>query len=196
MVIHEFNSDMMKSIAYIIPYFGLFPNMFPLWLISCRNNPTVDWLIFTDDKRSFDYPINVHVTYMQFVELKGLVQSRFDYKINMENPYKLCDYRIAYGDIFSDYLTGYDFWGYCDIDLIWGDIRHFLTADVLEKYDKIGFQGHSTLIKNTDYYRTLYKHTLKDGSSFKAVAESARNWLADEKFFNRLFEELKIPFYK
>ena len=41
----------MTTILYIVPYFGKFPRLFPVWLHSCANNPTVNWLILTDDKR-------------------------------------------------------------------------------------------------------------------------------------------------
>ena len=43
----------MTTILYIVPYFGKFPRLFPVWLHSCANNPTVNWLILTDDKRDF-----------------------------------------------------------------------------------------------------------------------------------------------
>lgn len=56
----------MKSIVYIVLYFGKFPSIFPLWLNSCRNNPTIDWLIFTDDHSCFNYPQNVRVEYTTF----------------------------------------------------------------------------------------------------------------------------------
>lgn len=57
----------MKSIVYIVLYFGKFPSIFPLWLNSCRNNPTIDWLIFTDDHSCFNYPQNVRVEYTSVV---------------------------------------------------------------------------------------------------------------------------------
>ena len=51
----------MKKIAIIVPYFGEFPNYFPLFLNSCRYNPTVDWLLVTDIADPVDYPQNVRV---------------------------------------------------------------------------------------------------------------------------------------
>ena len=36
------------SIAIVLPYFGKLPNYFPLFLESCRKNPTVNWLFYTD----------------------------------------------------------------------------------------------------------------------------------------------------
>ena len=69
----------------------------------------------------------------------------------LHKPYKLCDYRICYGAVFQDFIKNYDFWGFCDIDLLWGNIRTFITEGILNKYDKIGFQGHSTLVRNIDF---------------------------------------------
>ena len=121
----------MKSIAFVIPYFGKFPNYFSLWLQSCRNNPTIDWLLFTDSNEKYDYPKNVKVTLIQFGELRDKIQNLFDFEISLLKPYKLCDFRPSYGEIFKEQLVGYDYWGFCDIDLIWGDLRKFLTDDLL-----------------------------------------------------------------
>ncbi len=49
----------MKTICYIVPYFGKLPKNFPLWLVGCEANPTIDWIIYTDDKTSYSYPKNV-----------------------------------------------------------------------------------------------------------------------------------------
>ena len=106
----------MKTIAYIIPYFGKLPEMFDLWLKSCALNPTIDWLLFTNDKTEHQYPNNVKVTYMTFTELVSKIQSKFPFKILVPSPYRLCDYKVAYGHIFEEELNNYDYWGYCDLD--------------------------------------------------------------------------------
>ena len=123
----------MKKIAYILPYFGHLPKEFGFWLISCQMNSTVDWLLFTDDRTKFNYPPNVKVTYCTFEDIKNKAQACFDFPIVLNRPYKLCDYKAAYGDIFKNELTGYDYWGMCDLDLVWGNIREFLTDEILEK---------------------------------------------------------------
>ena len=69
----------MKTICYIIPYFGKLPINFDLWLNSCATNPTINWLIFTNDKRTFNYPQNVRVEYMEFDDFKKKVQNHFDF---------------------------------------------------------------------------------------------------------------------
>jgi hypothetical protein len=37
---------------------------------------------------------------------------------------------VAYGEIFANELHEYDFWGFSDIDLIWGNIRNFYTEEL------------------------------------------------------------------
>ena len=47
------------------------------------------------------------------------------------------------------FVKKYDFWGYCDLDLIFGDIRKFVNEEVLNTYEKIYNRGHLTLFKNS-----------------------------------------------
>lgn len=39
---------MVNKICLIVCYFGTFPDMFGVWVQSCRKNPEFDFLIFTD----------------------------------------------------------------------------------------------------------------------------------------------------
>lgn len=147
----------MKKCCFVIPYFGKFNSYFQFFLDSCRKNPSFEWLIFTDDKRLFRYPDNVHVVYCTFESIRKRIQKQYDFPISLEKPYKLCDYRLAYGEIFADELRGYDFWGFCDTDMIFGQLNHFITEVVLKSYDRILARGHLTLFRNTTFLRELYK---------------------------------------
>ena len=138
----------MKSIAFVIPYYGKFPLYFEYFLKSCENNASIEWLIFTDIKTDEIYPSNVHHIEMTFEELRAYVQNGFDFEISLDTPYKLCDFKPAYGYIFREYLQNYDFWGYCDADVIFGDIRKFIPDAYLDEYDKIGHLGHMSIFKN------------------------------------------------
>lgn len=185
----------MKKISFVIPYFGKFPSLFKIWLLTCAKNPTIDWLIFTDDRTPFNYPQNVKVTYCSFDEMRQRIQSNFDFKISLEKAYKLCDFRVAYGEIFKEELKDYDFWGYCDIDLLWGNIREFYTDDVLEKFEKIGFQGHSSLYKNTEKISSFYK-TQVDGCPFyKEILSTPKNWLFDENIICKMYDLKDIKYF-
>ena len=90
----------MKTIAFILPYFGKLPNNFDLWLKSCRYNETIDFLVFTDDKTAFKYPKNVKVFYCSFQEIKVRIQENFQFKINIEKHWNLSLFKPAYGQIF------------------------------------------------------------------------------------------------
>lgn len=179
----------MKSIIFIVPYFGHFNNYFEIWLNSCAHNPTIDWLIFTDCKDEHNYPENVKVVYTTFADIRARFQSFYDFPISLEKPYKLCDFKPAYGEVFYDYIKDYDFWGYCDTDLIWGDIRHFITDDVLSRYPKIGFYGHCSLFKNDEAINSIYKNKYSDLPDYKQVFSSSLSFCFDEycmsEFFNR-----------
>lgn len=185
----------MKSIIYIIPYFGKLPLLFPVWLESCRRNPTVNWLILTDDHTGYDYPDNVTVVYCEFTTLQDKIQSTFTFPVTIDVPYRLCDFKVAYGLIFAEYIRGYDFWGFCDIDLIWGDIRSFYTESLLNEYNKIGYQGHSTLFRNTDKINNLFLTSLGE-ECFSKLIKSNKNEFIDEDFINRLFEANGIAIYR
>ena len=139
----------MKKCCFIIPYFGKLPNYFPLFLKTCKWNTDFNWLVFTDDKQELDYPENVFVIYMTFENLRQLVNSKFDFQVSLATPYKLCDFKPAYGYIFEEYLKDYKFWGHCDIDTLMGHLSNFITDEMLDNYDKIFCLGHLILYKNT-----------------------------------------------
>lgn len=132
----------------ILPYFGKFNSYFKLWLLSCENNSDFDWLIITDVQIEEKIPKNVKVINMSFDEFKSKLQKKFDFKIRLNKPYKLCDYKQFYGYIFEDDLRNYDYWGYCDCDLIFGNIRNFISQTIQNDYDKLLRTGHLSLIRN------------------------------------------------
>lgn len=145
----------MKSIVLIIPYFGKLPSYFPAWKASALNNPTVDFLFFTDIDELQDEQ-NIKTQHLSFEDFKLLIQNKFDFPICLEKPYKLCDYKPTYGYVLQDYIKGYDFWGHCDIDLIFGDIRHFITDEILKNHRKILEHGHFTLYHNDEDTNTVF----------------------------------------
>ena len=144
------------SICVIGVYFGNLPKYFNLWLKSCKHNPSIDFLIITDNELH-NLPANVHSVKMTLDEMKERAEKAVGFEVVLDRPYKCCDYKIIYGLIFKDYLEKYDFWGHCDFDLIFGDIRHFATDDVLEKNDKIFDLGHLSLYRNTEAVNNRYK---------------------------------------
>ena len=180
----------MKSIVFIVPFFGHFNNYFDIWLNSCKHNPTINWIIFTDCMDEHSYPSNVTIVKTTFEELRDSFQSHFDFKISLEKPYKLCEYRPAYGDLFYDYIKDYDFWGYCDIDLIWGDIRKFITDEMLSQYEKVGNRGHCCLMRNNEKMRKAYLYESNSMVTHKDAFSSDLAYCFDEqKAFGKYCKE-------
>lgn len=187
----------MKSIAYLVPYFGCLPKGFDLWLISAGANPSINWIIFTDDHTDYRYPANVKVIYQTYDLFVDRIRAHFDFPVCIDRPWKLCEFRPAYGEIFSSELEGYDFWGHCDLDLLWGDIRSFITDDILSRYEKIGFQGHSTLYKNTPDVNRRYKEVVPDaGIDYRDIFSSAEGHCFDEVGMCSIYDHLRLPYYR
>lgn len=146
----------MTKVALVFCYFGKFPNYFHLFLDSCRRNDSIDFIFFTDCEYS-PFPDNVFFHNTSFEELKKRIANNFDFDIKLNTPYKLCDFKPAFGEIFSEELKGYDFWGHADVDMIFGNLRDFLTEDIFQSYNKIYQFGHLTLYRNTAENNALYK---------------------------------------
>lgn len=168
----------MKKIALVLPYFGKFKNYFPLWVNSCRNNPTIDWFIYTDQSFDFLLPANIFVKKISFNQFKEKLQNIFDFTICLDKPYKLCDFKPTYGLALKEELKNYDFWGYCDCDLIFGDIRKFVTEEILNKYDKLFTRGHFSLYKNTEEVNSFFKK--QQYHDYKEVLQSPKSFAFDE----------------
>lgn len=183
----------MKKCCFIIPYFGKFPNYFPLFLRSCSYNKDFNWLIFTDDKTPYEYPENVKVIYTEFQEIRRYVDKALGMHVALEKPYKFCDLKPTYGYLFQSYLKDYAFWGHCDIDLIFGKISHFINDDIFRNYDKIGCLGHFTLYKNTPEINSMFMHSLNGEELYKEFFSTPTACIFDEEWndknINAIFRE-------
>lgn len=170
------------KIRLVVPWYGKLPPYFLLWLDSCSQNDMLDFLFVTDeDLSSYNIPENVHILVESFQKLKQRFQKLFDFQIALNQPYKLCDFRPVYGLAFQDELKGFDFWGYCDIDLIFGNVSKFLTDDILSQYDKIFEYGHFMLYRNTKRMRIMYQSRGSD-FSYREVYIHDEGFAFDEMF--------------
>lgn len=162
----------MNRIALIFPYYGKYPNYFKLWIKTAEYNPQVDFLFFTDKMPEQECPSNIIWHNMSFAKLKEIIQTKFpELKIVLDKPYKICDYRPAFGTIYEEFLNGYDFWGHCDPDIIWGRLDHFITNEMLDQYERIYTRGHLSLYKNNEKMNNIFRinHGYKDCYDYKYV---------------------------
>ncbi len=137
----------MHKIRFIIPYFGKLRSDFCFWLKSAEHNASIDFLIFTDQEICTANK-NITVIKCELPFIEKIAKQKIWECCRINHPYKLCDYKTAYGELFQDYLQGYDFWGHCDVDLVFGNIRNYITDDILDNHDRIGVEGFFTLYRN------------------------------------------------
>lgn len=177
-------SKQTKACCFVVPYFGKLPNYFSAFLKSCETNGDFDWIIITDDTYKYNYPNNVKVIYMSFDDMKQKVQLKFSFKVNLDNPKKLCDFKPAYGYIFEEELIQYRYWGYCDLDQFFGNLKKFIPIQFLEKFDKLFALGHMTIYKNTYEINRLFMKPLKvevNGiNNVKDIFTNSNNFAFDE----------------
>ncbi|MGX5108180.1 DUF6625 family protein [Enterobacter cloacae] len=150
----------MNKIALIVVYFGPFPNYFKLWIKSAKKNNLIDFYIITDQVENDQRDGNLYYIKKEFAQFKSQAQRHFDFKISLSKPYKTCDFRPAFGIIFSDIISKYDFWGHTDIDVILGSINHFISDETLTTFNKIYSHGHLTIYKNTTKMNNLFLRSI------------------------------------
>jgi hypothetical protein len=193
-----------QKITIIIPFFGKLPCVASLFFFSCRYNKNLHFLLFTDQPKPKGLPSNVEYYSFSLQGFNQLASMKLGQRINIRYPYKLCDFKPMYGIIWEEYLYDSTFWGYCDMDLIFGDSKEFLTKDLLDNFDVItarkdSLAGNFTLYKNNDVLKQLF---YKSDSWEKIVQNSLWVHSFPEKFkskgrpvSNNLFYRLKKSFF-
>ena len=192
---------MSHSIVLICPYFGVInKSIHSLWLQGCAANPEIIYLLLTDDEEALKMPMpeNVKGILMRWDECVALVRSKFEFDIVLNNPYKLCDYRPAYGFIFKDFIAGFDFWGHTDSgDTLYGDLRKFLTNELLNQYDKIHIFGHMSLYRNTEEANMRFAIPAQSGLTIQDIFTVDETVCFDDMYqkasINRLYQEGGFP---
>ena len=81
---------------------------------------------------------NIEFKPMDLAQLNNLASEKLGFRIQ-KWTYSQADLQPAYGVIFDEYIQGFDFWGHFDIDVVWGDIRSFITEEILKNYQIISF---------------------------------------------------------
>jgi hypothetical protein len=171
----------MKKISIIVFYFGKFPWYHDFFISSCLKNPDVDFLVFSDNFSEERVSQNIRQIPFSVADFNRLATQKLGIEIAVRSGLKICDLRPAFGVIFEDFLKDADFWGYSDTDLILGNVRGFLTVDILENYDFISVKdqypsGFFAVLRNTEKINRLFTKS-KDYKALFAVPE------------NTLFEE-------
>lgn len=167
----------MKSIVIIFPYFGKLPVQYKMWRASALYNKTIDFMFFTD--ADVEPAGNIIVHKMKFEEFRQIIQAVFDFPIVLDRPYKLCEYKQAYGYALQKYIPKYDYWGFGDLDLVYGDIRCFITDEVL-KYKFILGWGHLTIMRNDENTNSYFMKQVPGYQNYKDAFTTSNITFFDE----------------
>ena len=173
---------MKNKTALIIVYFGQVPSFINLFLKGCERNRDIDFLFFTDwDWTKLPSLCNVMNIPFSMQQFNKKATEKCGIDINVNVGYKLCDLKPAWPHILEEYVLGYDFVGYCDIDLIFGRINRFFTEDV-KKYADIFtitreyLSGALTIFRNTPRIFRLYQ----EAKGWKDIFQDPRHFAFDE----------------
>jgi hypothetical protein len=151
-----------NKIILLLPYFGKWPEYLNLYFKGCELNQWLDILFITDCEIPEKYPPNVKFIKSNLSIVSNLIAENLGLSgFSLPFSYKLCDFKPSYGCIFKEYIKGYDYWGYGDIDLIYGDLKSKVIHEMEQGFDIISARaeivsGSFTLIKNNKYNNQLY----------------------------------------
>ncbi len=133
----------------ICPYFGPFPEWFDLFLAD-----------FIRTMRPQGYDLLLDTDLPSFKE-------RVRQKLGIDCPIvrgsaKAWDYRGSLGVLYSEEIKGFDFWGHCDFDVVWGDISKWASDYELSSLDVYSSHneyvcGCFSLYRNQPLVNDLFK---------------------------------------
>lgn len=172
----------LKSIAIIACWYGKYPWYFSYFIHSCKFNPTIDFYLVTDNSEIIpNKPDNVIIINKSMEEFKKNASDKLRFDVKFDDAYKICDFKPAYGFLFPEIIEKYDFWGQCDLDVIFGNVRNFFTAEMLSQYDFISLRhdyatGCFMLFRNNELMKTFFMKS-KD---YKRVFSESRHYCFDE----------------
>lgn len=167
-------------VTVIIPYFGRLPDYFEYFLLGCSWNPCIKVLLFTDQFITQKLPSSVEVRTFTLRDFSRLASRQLSIEVDLKRAYKVCDFRPAFGLIFSEYLTEAPFWGFGDLDVLWGNLSAFLaplfaTHDVMSMR-KYWISGSLCVLRNCEAVNRAFEQN-KD---WRQVFVSEENCLFDE----------------
>eukprot|EP00937_MAST-01D_sp_MAST-1D-sp2_P002069 g2069.t1 len=184
-------------------------------MASCRRNPDVQWITVHIGDLGPDpdlrWDINWAPNY-QLVQVTPGEAERWVYKklglnvsVSMKKPgkwhrerfalpelngYKWNDYKVLYAVLFEDWIKECEFWGYGDMDVVYGNMRAILTDDYLAKFDVLSNAGRGRLTGPWSILRNTPRLS-KIAMSSECGYETNHPWkdlLTDSAYYN--YDEL------
>lgn len=183
-------------------YFGPLPCYFPLWLHTCSKNPDIRWLLTTDqDTDAWRFPPNVAVQREDFQSFRTFLSEKLRLALPDFSPYKLCDFRPTWGLVFETQNKNSDYWGSCDLDVLWGAMGPRLEALQMRRYDRVLTCGHLSLYRNEERVNRAFqlRHPDADLQWWKVLTEPANRPFTgfdEHQGINRIMRQHRFSVYE
>jgi len=157
---------MLKKL-FLVPYCGDLPN----WMDKYKDNIEklkqygFEWKIITDIE-----------DFKQRVRDKLRVEPCIP-----PNTIKMSDFHPAMGLLYEEELKGYDFWGYTDLDIVYGRLDKYVTDELLNAVDVFSNDenemcGPFSLLRNCSKVNNLFK----DKANWKQIMEDGYIYIFNE----------------
>jgi len=164
----------------LIPFLGKRPRDFEHFAHSA-SFVDAEFVFLSDDARSAPSYPNFRVVPFSLSEFNDLARKAIGCGIASSNVAKICDFRPAFGLIFSHLLRDSDYWGYCDVDVLFGNVSTYLQRDYLSRYDVLSLNanylsGSFTLWRNAADVNHMFEHS----SQWKTLMASPQLHAFDE----------------
>jgi hypothetical protein len=174
-------------------WLGKWPVYFPFFLHSISRSISFKFLIISDQKSHPELPDNAEIRHLTLEQINELASEKLGFKTNISIPLKLCDFKPAFGKIFEHLLEDYNYWGYCDIDLVLGNLSKFIMPPYADEPDVISFyrgfmSGPFCLFRNAEKTVNLYSKV----PSYRSVLQSPEHAAFDENICTRSEEVSRI----
>jgi hypothetical protein len=174
-----------NNIVMFTAIFGKSPAYLPLFLRSIKDADIS--LVIIGTPIAYELPPNVRHANISWAGFVSLVSTRLFNgqalnSLNYATMYKVCEFKPLFAHLFPEYVTGFEWWGYMDNDLIVGNVRKFLTAEILHSSDLVTIVpgrtwGPFTLMRNTALMNNLFKLSARP---LRDIFDSADYYCFDE----------------
>ena len=175
-------------LGMVIPWVGQLPIWAPYFLASARGSAAIaDFLVFHEGQSAgmpLDAPGNVIMHDLGTGGLSQLMGMALGEALDLpvrnasvvmkamrfmfeKWPRLVAEYKPTFGSVFAHYLKAYTHWGYCDLDMVIGNLPVFLEREELQKHDIVSYtfgdqeaiylRGQWTIHRNEARVSTVWK---------------------------------------
>lgn len=175
----------MKAII-ICAYIGPLPVWFPLWARSAGCNPQVDFLVVSDQPVPAGLPDNVSFRHATLTDLQQHWSHHCGIEVALSNPYKLNDFKPLFWTLVPDIASRYDYWGFCDLDVLFGDLTP-IVSNVCGRYDMILSEGHLRFLRTGPVSQQAWQEITTPRAWRDILSDPANFGMDEHQGINRVF---------